>query len=145
MNTNDSYNPSNAAAQTLRVRQSRLWMYLVLGLVAIQMLATLRYNWAFRELVHGGVVRPLGLFLGGPASICLAAFLFPFKPRHSKTLFAVAAAGLGMAAPFWWGSSNFGKPYFWSIIVIAGALLGATGWWFSRVLTPDPNTDVQGK
>lgn len=143
---NDLYNPSKAAVQTLRPQQRRLSMYLISGLVAFQLLVTLRYGWIFFELVRVGVIRPLGLLLGVPAIICLylAVIFYPFKPHYSTRLFAIAATGLSISVPLWWGYSTPGTPYPWSIIVIAGALLGVGGWWFSRQLAINPNTGVQG-
>jgi hypothetical protein len=143
---NDLYNPSRATVKTHRPQQRSLPMYVISGLIAIQLLATFSYGGAFFELVRVGAVRPLGLLLGVPASICLyfAVVFFSFKPHYSKRFFAVAATGLSLSAPFWWRISKFGTPFPWSMIVIAGALLAAAGWWFSRQLAIKPDTDVRG-
>jgi hypothetical protein len=128
MSNPNPYQPPSAELKEIAAPQGNVPKYIVIALVAIQLLATMRFSYAYLELVRTGAAPVLALLFGFPASICLyvaALFLLSKKPR-GKRLFLVAAVGLAVSVRFW------GWPYPWSVVALFGAVLGAAGWWVAR-------------
>lgn len=108
----------------------RAWpRYVIAALAAVELMASLRYGWAFFELVRVGAVRPIGLLLALPASGALyaAAILAVRESPRARRWFLVAAVGLCLATPIWWGTT-LGVPHPWSVVVAFGALPGVAGY-----------------
>jgi len=128
MSNPNPYKPPSTELAEPAAPRSNVAKYIVIALVAIQLLATMRFSYAHLELVRTGAAPVLALLFGFPASICLyvaTLFLLLKKPR-GKRLFLIAAIGLAASVRFW------GWPYPWSFVALFGAVLGAAGWWVAR-------------
>jgi hypothetical protein len=125
MSTRNPFTPPNAAVTDVQPVQSKMPQYVIAALIAIQLLATIRYAGAYFELVRVGAAHPAALLFGAPASLCLyiAAIVMVFGGSRGRRLFLFGAVGLALSVPFW------GGPYLWTVVAGCGAALGAGGWW----------------
>lgn len=112
--------------------------FAVLALLAFQAIGVMSYLGKYVELTRTETVSPAAAILSLPAVIALyvAAALSLLRPGSGRTLFIVAAVGLGIAVPFW------GISYGWTWPVAAGSMLGLAGAWAARAAarqnTPQP-------
>ena len=125
MNNPNPYEPPRAELTEPQVQPSAASKYILVGLVAVQMLATALLAPTYFEFVKTGMATVLALLLCVIGSSCLyAAALLQFSKRpRGKSLFLVAALCLGFSV----------RPWAWSyplaIVAALGAALGGLGWW----------------
>jgi hypothetical protein len=128
MSNPNPYEPPRTALMDVASSNSKASKYLLVGLVALQMLATLLFAPTYFELTKTGVASFWALLLCVVGSTCLyvAALLQLSKRPRGKTAFLVAAVLLGVSVHSW------GWVYLWALVALFGALLGAFGWWVVR-------------
>jgi hypothetical protein len=102
--------------------------FVVLGLLAVQVLGALSYLDKYIELTRSTAVSPAAALLSLPAALALyaGALLLMLRPGRGRALFFVAAVGFGIAVPIW------GISYGWTWPIAAGSMLGLGGAWVAR-------------
>jgi hypothetical protein len=102
--------------------------FAIAALVVAQLLVATTFLGKYAGLVQGGDLYKVAACLSAPASACLylGAALLVLRPGRGRALFIVAAAGFGLALPFW------GIGYSWSWPMAFGAILALAGAWFAR-------------
>jgi hypothetical protein len=128
MSNPNPYEPPRAALADVASPKSNASKHLLVGLVAIQLLATFQFAPTYFELTRTGAASFWALLLCVVGSTCLyVATLLQFsKSPRGKTLFLAAAILLGVSFRSW------GWVYLWAVVALFGALLGAFGWWLVR-------------
>jgi hypothetical protein len=114
--------------------------FVIIALTMTQLLVATTFLGKYTGLVQGGDTYRIAACLSAPASLCLyiGAALLALRPGRGRTLFIVAAAGFGLALPFW------GVGYSWSWPMAFGAILALAGAWFARAeARPDPDSAAQ--
>jgi len=114
--------------------------FVVVALIAFQLLAALSLAGKYIELARGGDVYALAALLSAPSSLCLyaGAVLLALRPGRGRALFVVAAVGLGLSLPAW------GVAYGWTWPMALGAILGLAGAWYARAeVRPDADAEAQ--
>ncbi|MEO5687029.1 MAG: hypothetical protein ABIR54_06665 [Burkholderiaceae bacterium] len=114
--------------------------FVIVALIVLQLLAASTFLGKYIALVRGDDPYKVAACLSVPASLCLyvGAALLALRPGRGRTLFIVAAAGFGLAMPFW------GIGYGWSWPMAFGAILALAGAWFARAeLRPDADSAAQ--
>lgn len=131
MNNPNPYDPPRTALVDAASPTPNPSKYPLVGLTAIQMLATLLFAPTYFELTKTGAASLLALLFCVVGSICLyvAAILQFSKRPRGKTLFLAAAVLLGVSVHSW------GWVYLWAFVALFGALIGAFGWWVVRERT----------
>ena len=102
--------------------------FVVVALIAFQLLAALGYGGKYVTLARGGDVYGVAALLSVPGSLCLyvGAALLALRPGRGRALFVVAAVALGLSIPAW------GIQYGWSWPMAFGSMMGLAGAWFAR-------------
>ena len=102
--------------------------FVIVALIALQLLAASSFLGKYAALASGDDPYKVAACLSVPASLCLyaGAALLALRPGRGRALFIVAAAGFGLALPFW------GIGYGWSWPMAFGAILALAGAWFAR-------------
>jgi len=114
--------------------------FVIIALVIAQLLVASTFLGKYVGLVQGGDQYKIAACLAVPASLCLYAgtALLGLRPGRGRALFIVAAAGFGLALPFW------GVGYGWSWPMAFGAILALAGAWFARAeVRPDADSAAQ--
>lgn len=129
MTSLNPFEPPRAALAEVAPPTSTTKSYGLLGLVAVQWLATLLYAPTYFELTRTGAASFLALLACAAGSCCLygAALLQFAKRPRGGTLFLVAALLLGVSVRSW------GWVYPWALVALFGAVLAVWGWWAVRV------------
>ncbi len=115
--------------------------FIVLGLIAFQLIGALSYAGKYVDLTRTETVSPAAAILSAPAlaCLCIGALLLALRPGRGRAWFLAAAVGLGVSIPFW------GISYSWTWPVAFGAMLGLAGAWYARAADgpPDETTAAQ--
>ncbi len=114
--------------------------FVVVALIAFQLLAALGYIDKYLALPRGEAVYGVAALLAAPASLCLyaGAALLTLRPGRGRALFIVAAVGLGLSVPAW------GIQYGWTWPMAFGSMLGLAGAWYARPeVRPDAAEEAQ--
>ena len=114
--------------------------FVIVALIVLQLLAASTFLGKYLALTRGDDVYRIAACLSVPASLCLyvGAVLLALRPGRGRALFIVAAAGFGLALPFW------GIGYGWSWPMAFGAILALAGAWFARAeVRPDADSATQ--
>jgi hypothetical protein len=114
--------------------------FVVVALIAFQLLVALSYAGKYVALTRGGDVYAVAALLTVPASLCLyiGALMLALRPGRGRALFVVAAVGLGLSLPAW------GVSYGWTWPMAFGSMLGLAGAWYARAeLRPDEASAAQ--
>ena len=112
---------------------------IVAGIV-FQALAASTFLDKYTALAHGDGQYQFAAALSGAAGACLyvGALLLALRPGRGRTLFILAAVGLGLSLPAW------GVGYSWSWPIALGAILALAGAWFARAeVRPDEDAAAQ--
>ena len=128
MNNPNPYEPPRAAMVNIYSSQSSKGKFLLMGLVAIQMLITLLFASTYFEIVRTGSATFMALLLCvvGSTSLYIATLLQFSKRQRGKIPFLVAAICLGFSVRSWrW----FALGKIGAIVALFGAILGVCGWW----------------
>jgi hypothetical protein len=128
MNDQNPYNPPTAKLTEAPLPRSKIPLYILCALTALQLLDTLRYAKSYIELVRFGAAHFMGLVLGVPGDCCLylAVILALTKRISSGAFFLAAAIFLGAATPIWkW-------QYGWGQLILFGCVLSIAGWILTR-------------
>jgi hypothetical protein len=130
----DGQEDAEAPPKTLSPR------FVVVALIAFQLLAALGYAGKYVTLTRGGDVYLVAALLAAPASLCLyaGALLLALRPGRGRALFIVAAVGLGLSIPAW------GIQYGWTWPMAFGSMLSLAGAWYARPeVRPDEASAAQ--
>jgi hypothetical protein len=102
--------------------------FVIVALIVAQLLVASTFLGKYAGLVQGDDMYKVAACLAVPASLCLylGAALMVLRPGRGRALFITAAAGFGLALPFW------GVGYNWSWPMAFGAILALAGAWFAR-------------
>lgn len=112
--------------------------FVIVALIAFQLLAASSFLSKYIALVQGDDQFRIAACLSVPASLCLyaGAALLALRPGRGRTLFIVAAVGLGLSLPAW------GVGYGWTWPMAFGAMLALAGAWFARAAVRPGDDDA---
>lgn len=112
--------------------------FVVVALIAFQLLAALGYVSKYVTLARGEDVYGVAALLSVPAALALyvGAVLLALRPGRGRGLFIVAAVGFGLSVPAW------GIQYGWTWPMAFGSMLGLAGAWFARPETRPDDADA---
>ena len=112
--------------------------FVIVLLIVAQLLAASTFLGKYVALVRGDDAYKIAACLSVPATLCLAlgAVLLAVRPGSGRALFIVAAAGFGLALPFW------GVGWSWSWPIAFGAMLALAGAWFARAEVPSDESSA---
>jgi hypothetical protein len=114
--------------------------FVIAALIVLQLLAASTFLGKYAALASGDDTYKIAACLSVVASLSLygGAALLALRPGRGRTLFIIAAAGFGLALPFW------GVGYGWSWPMAFGAILALAGAWFARAeVRPDADSAAQ--
>ena len=114
--------------------------FVIVTLIAAQLLAACTFLGKYVALVRGDDAYRIAASLSVPASLCLyaGAALLALRPGRGRALFIAAAAGFALALPFW------GVGWSWSWPMAFGAILALAGAWFARPeVRPHADSEAQ--
>ena len=126
MNDKNSDALSTTASVGTPAPYSKILLYLLCGLIALQFIGTLLDTKLYFDLVRTGTVPAIASVFGvaGNVSLYLAAIRVLLNPRRGRIFFLIAAIGLALSALF--------LGWRWGLIAIFGIILGACGYWLTR-------------
>ncbi len=114
--------------------------FVIVALIAFQLLAASSFLGKYRALAQGGGEFAFAAAVSALASLCLyaGAVLLAGWPGRGRALFIAAAAGFGVSMPAW------GIGYGWDWPLAFGAILALAGAWFARPeVRPDDESAAQ--
>ena len=114
--------------------------FVIVALIAFQLLAASSFLGKYRALAQDGGEFAFAAAVSALASLCLyaGAVLLAGWPGRGRALFIAAAAGFGLSLPAW------GIGYGWSWPMAFGAIVALAGAWFARPeVRPDDESAAQ--